>query len=112
MYTGTKSRKAYGNLAAIQIGFLIEKGALTWSDTATAANGRDKGAFTIHADKLLPAIDELMTLVAGIKSRGDTKAAAELFAKYVDTDKVVPHGKIAERFLRFPKASFVYAVTM
>ncbi len=112
MYSGTKSRKAYGNLAAIQIGFLIEKGALTWDDKATAANGHDKGAFTVHADKLIPAIDELMTVVAGIKARGDTKLAAELFAKYVDSDKIVPHGKIAERFLRFPKASFVYAVAM
>lgn len=112
MYTGTKSRKAYGNLAAIQIGFLIEKGALTWDDKATAANGKDKGAFTIHADKLVSAIDELMTLVAGIKARGDKPAAEALFAKYVDSDQRVPHAKIVERFLRFPKSSFVYAVTM
>ena len=112
MYTGTKSRKAYGNLAAVQIGFLIEKGALTWSDSAMAANGKDKGAFTIHPEKMVAVVDELMTLVAGIKSRGDTRAAQELFAKYVDSDKYVPHAKIAERFLRFPKASFVYSVSM
>ena len=112
MYTGTQSRKAYGNLAAIQIGYLIDKGALTWDSKATAANGHDKGAFTIHADKLIPVIDELMTLVAGIKARGDTKAAAELFAKYVDSDAIVPHKVIAERFLRFPKASFVYSVAL
>jgi hypothetical protein len=52
----------------------------------------------------------MMKTVAGIKARGDVKGAQELFAKYVDSSTVVPHAIIAERFLRFPKASFVYAV--
>jgi hypothetical protein len=37
MYTGDKSRKAYGNLAAIHIGYLLDKGALTWDANAMAA---------------------------------------------------------------------------
>lgn len=110
MYTGTKTRKTYGNVAAIQIGFLIDHGALTWDPHATAANGRDQGALTIHPDKLVAACDEMMKTVAGIKARGDVKAATELFAKYVDAGTVVPHAIVAERFLRFPKASFVYSV--
>ena len=80
MYTGTGERKTYRNLAAIQIGFLIEKGALTWDDKAVAANGTDHGAFTIHPDKLVPAVQDMMKLVAGIKARGD-KAAAEQLSK-------------------------------
>jgi len=111
MYTGTKTRKTYGNVAAIQIGYLLDHGALTWDPHATAANGRDQGALTIHPDKLVAACDEMMKTVAGIKARGDVKAATELFAKYVDASTVVPHAVIAERFLRFPKASFVYSVT-
>jgi hypothetical protein len=112
MYTGTGERKTYSNLAAIQIGILIEKGALTWDDKTVAANGTDHGAFTIHPDKLVPAVQDMMKLVAGIKARGD-KAAADLLSKtYVESDKVVPHKVIAERFLRFPKASFVYAVKL
>jgi hypothetical protein len=110
MYTGTKTRKTYGNVAAIQIGYLLDKGALTWDPHAQAANGRDQGAFTVHLDKLVAACDDMMKTVAGIKARGDVKAAQELFAKYVDASAVVPHAIIAERFLRFPKASFVYAV--
>ncbi|HEU0033101.1 MAG TPA: hypothetical protein VFQ53_20855 [Kofleriaceae bacterium] len=111
MYDGDGKRKTYSQLAAIQIGFLIEKGALTWDPKATAANGKDTGAFTLHMDKLVPVVDEMMRLVAGIKARGDAAAANALLAKYVD-GTVVPHATIKERFLRFPKASFVYALAM
>ncbi len=110
MYTGSHQPKTYSNLAAIQIGFLIEHGALTWDANAKAANGTDTGAFTIHADKLVATIDEMMKLVAGIKARGDVAAAKALFDKYVDGSAIVPHKLISERFLRFPKPSFVYAV--
>jgi hypothetical protein len=111
MYTGDKSRKAYGNLAAIHIGYLIDKGALTWDATKPAANGTDKGAFTIHADKLAPAADAMMQEFAGIKARGDRAAAEKLIARYVDSETVVPHKLIAERFLRQAKPSFVYSVS-
>jgi len=110
MYTGDHSRKAYGNLAAIQIGYLIDKGALTWDANAMAANGTDKGAYTVHADKLVGVAQELMKEVAGIKSRGDKAAAEKLIARYVDAETVVPHKIISERFLRHPKPSFVYSV--
>ena len=112
MYTGEKQRKPYGNLAAIQIGYLIDHGALTWDANATAANGTDKGAFTIHADKLVPVAKEMMKDIAGIKARGDKAAAEALIAKYVDAETVVPHKLISERFLRHPKPSFVYSVAL
>src|SRR5262245_62574107 len=64
MYTGAKERKTYGNLAAIQVGILIDKGALTWNAKARAANGKDTGAFTVHADKLVPVVEDMMKLVA------------------------------------------------
>jgi hypothetical protein len=112
MYTGDKQRKAYGNLAAVQIGYMIDKGALTWDANATAANGTDKGAFTIHADKLVAVANELMKEVAGIKARGDKAAAEKLIARYVDAETVVPHKTISERVLRHPKPSFVYSVLL
>jgi hypothetical protein len=111
MYTGTGERKTYSNVAAIQIGFLLDKGALTWDPKATAGNGTDKGALIIHSDKLVPAVNEMMKVVAGIKSRGDKKAADALAKKYVDGPRV-PHAIISERFQRFPKASFVYSVRL
>jgi hypothetical protein len=61
---------------------------------------------------LIPVIEDMMKRVAGIKARGDRKAAELLLKKYVDGSKVVPHALIRERFLRHPKASFVYSVTM
>jgi hypothetical protein len=112
MYAAGGSRKAYSNLAAIQLGFLIEHGALAWDPAAKAANGSDTGAFAIDRDKLVPAIDAMTTLVTGIKARGDRKAAEELLKKYVDSSEVVPHAMIAERFLRHPKMSFVYSVAL
>lgn len=112
MYTGDKQRKAYGNLAAIHIGSLIDKGALTWDANKVAANGTDKGAFTIHADKLNAAADAMMKEFGGIKARGDKAAAEKLIARYVDSEEVVPHKLITERFLRQGKASFVYSVRL
>ena len=53
----------------------------------------------------------MMKVVAGIKARGDKKAAEALAKKYVDGTRV-PHKIISERFLRFPKASFVYSVRL
>jgi hypothetical protein len=109
MYTGAGDRKAYSQLAAVQIGILIDEGALVWDDKATAGNGKDQGAYHIVWDKLVPAIDTMMTKVAQVKAKGDKKGAEALATRYVDGD-VVPQKLIAERFLRFPKASFVFAV--
>ncbi len=109
MYTDSGQRKPYSQLSAIQVGFFMEKGALVFDETAKAANGTDVGAFVIDHAKLPSAIDELMGIVGQIKGTGDRKAAEAIAEKYVD-GKVVPMGVITERILRFPKASFVYAV--
>lgn len=112
MYTGSGERKTYSNLAAIQIGTLIEKGALTWDPKAKAANNTDTGAFTLHVDKMVPVVDDMMKMAAGIKARGDRAAADALIKKFVDSSDIVPHETIKERFLRHPKASFVYSVKL
>jgi len=110
MKDGDGNRKAYSNLAAIQVGFLIDKGVLVWNAQAKAANGKDTGAFTLDMKKMVAAVDEMMKVVGGIKARGDKAAAEALIAKYPD-GKIVPHDVITERFLRFPKASFVYSLS-
>ncbi|HEY5933507.1 MAG TPA: hypothetical protein VIU61_02660, partial [Kofleriaceae bacterium] len=111
MKDGDGNRKAYSNLAAIQVGFLIEKGVLVWDAKKPAANGKDTGAFTLDSTKLVAAVDEMMKLVGGIKARGDKAAAEQLITKYSD-GTVVPHATIQERFLRFPKPSFVYSLSL
>ena len=116
MYTEAHGRKAYSQLAAVQIGFLMGEGAVTWDAFAEAANGSDKGAFTIDFDKLVPAIDKMMTVVGGIKAKNDSAAALALVAKYVDAGAdgktVVPQAIITERELRIPKPAFVYGVEL
>jgi len=101
MYSAGHKRKTYGQVAAIQIGMLIDHGALTKNADGTLA---------IHGDKLVAAVDDMLKAVAGIKARGDKAGAEALVAKYVDDSKVVPHETISERFLKFPKASFVYSL--
>jgi hypothetical protein len=111
MKDGDGNRKAYSNLAAIQVGYLIENGVLVWDPKKPAANGKDTGAFTLDGKKLVAAVDEMMKLVGGIKARADKAAAEQLIAKYSD-GTVVPHATIQERFLRFPKPSFVYSLSL
>lgn len=111
MYTPDGHRKAYSQLAAIQIGYLMDQGAIHWDDKAKAANGKDTGAFVVDFDKLPAATTKLMKLVATIKAKNDKKGAEALAKKYVD-GQVVPQKAIAKRFLRFPKTSFVYSIDM
>jgi hypothetical protein len=112
MYTASHERQPYPQLAAIQLGTLTDAGALTWDPNATAANGADKGAYTIHLDKMVAACDAMMKTVAGIKGRGDKKAIEALLGKYVDSSNVVPHAAIEERWAREPRVSLVYSLAM
>lgn len=103
--------KPYSQLAAIQLGFLMDAGAITFDPNAPAANGTDKGAFTIDLDKMPAAAEKLMATIGAIKAKGDRAAAEALAKKYVD-GPTVPQKVIAERMLRFPRQSLVYAVDL
>jgi len=108
VHSGTDD-EAYAQLAAIQVGFLLDEGALVFDPGAAAANGTDKGAFALRFEKLAPAFEKLMKVVATIKATTDKAAASALIARYVD-GTVVPQKLIAERELRFPQTSYVYGV--
>jgi hypothetical protein len=107
----TTGDEAYAQLAAIQLGFLLGDGVLAFDPSARAANGVDKGAFVVHFGNLPASIEKLMALVGGIKARADRAGADALVQKYVDGE-VVPQKLIAERVLRFPQATLVYAVDL
>ena len=109
MYTPTGRRRAYSQLAAIQVGFLMEQGAIRWDPEASAANGEDTGAFAIDFDAMPDATRALMTRVMSIKASGDRAGAEQLAAQYVDGE-VVPQSIIVERYARSPRASFVYSI--
>lgn len=109
MYTPSGWRKPYSQLAAIQVGYLMNAGALRFDAEAEAANGEDRGAFAIDFERLPEAIDAMMRDVMRIKGAGDAEAANALAERYVDGD-AVPMALITERFRRQPRASFVFAV--
>jgi hypothetical protein len=110
MYTDTHAGKPYGQLAAIQVGFLLDEEAVTFDPSAPAADG-SVGAFTIHFDKMPAAIEKMMRVVGQLKAKNDRQAASALVARYVDGPRV-PQRLIAERELRYPRQSLVYAVRL
>ncbi len=112
MYTGSGAPKAYSQLAAIQLGTLHAAGVLTWRADVTAANGTDRGCFDVDLKTWAPAVDKLAVRVLRAKARADKQDALAMKAAYVD-DKgawAALRGTIAERWLRAPRASFVYAI--
>ena len=112
MYTPEGKPQAYSQLASIQMGTLFKNGALAWNAAALAANGKDKGCFRVDLAKWNGVVDELAKVVMGVKGRGDKALADQLVADFVDDtgDWSKLRETIRERWLRLPKASFVYAV--
>ena len=104
--------KAYSQLAAIQMGYLNQRGVLQWKATEKAANGSDTGCFDVDLAKWPAAVDDMSRLAFGIKSRGDRVLAEKTRDEWV-TDGTAwagLRGVIQERWLRAPKASFVYSI--
>jgi hypothetical protein len=118
MWTPTGNRKAYSQLAAIQLGFLIDQGALRWDPEAMAADGVHRGALSIDLSRMPAASTALMEAVMRIKATADRDAAVALADRYVgaapDADlsaTVVPHATIVERWSGgFPQTTFVFEI--
>jgi hypothetical protein len=103
MFTPGGQVQPYSQLAAVQIGFFSEEGALTFKD----------GKFDINYEKLPAAVEKLMKRVGQIKAKGDAKAGQELVDRFVKGKgrDQVHQAHIAKELLRWPKATFVYSVT-
>lgn len=114
MRTAEGKAKPYPQLAAVQVGRLLAAGALRWDAEALAANGNDKGCLDVDPAKLPTAIAALATDVLAIKAKGDVRGGSRLLAPWVDdSGKIGPlRATIRERWLRAPKASFVYSVAL
>jgi hypothetical protein len=112
MYDQDKKPEPYSQLAAIQVGFLMDEGVIAWNAGEKAANGTDQGCFTVKLDAYPAATKKLMGVVAHIKGAGDRKAAEALVQKYVDAPGAFADVRktITERWLRQPKATFVYSI--
>ena len=113
MYDAQGKAKPYSQLAAIQLGFLLKEKAAVWLPNELAANKQDKGCMNIDVSKFAKVVPKLAKVTVGLKARGDTKVAAQLKADYIDSKaSKVLQATIAERWLRAPKASFVYSVKL
>ncbi|WP_437563959.1 hypothetical protein [Sorangium sp. So ce542] len=114
MYTADGEPRPYGQLAAIQLGSLLDAGALGFYRGEAAANGADMGCFSIQADKLPAAAEALARTVLGIKARGDKAAAQRLRDDYVEKEGAwkALRGVIEERMQRVPLGSLVYAIEL
>ena len=111
MYTPSGQRKAYSQLSAIQLGFLLDEGAVRFDPDALAADGTHRGAFSIDVARFPAAAERLMAQVMRIKATGDRAAAEALATRYVDGDRV-PHALVVERYRGFPQVSFVYSLSL
>jgi len=109
MWTARKERKAYSQLAAIQLGLLLKEKAVTFHPDGAAANGKDRGTFRIDFAKMHPTLVKMAREIGQIKAQGDKKKAEDLTREYVDGNAKL-RDMITERYLRYPKQSFVYSV--
>jgi len=102
MFTPGGNVKSYSQLAAVQIGYFIEQGALTYK----------RGRFTINFKKLPGAVDKLTKKVGLIKATGNRTAARKLIDRYVKgkSSKLVRMKRIRKVVLKYPKATFLYSV--
>src|SRR5690606_29026727 len=114
MYTADGTPRNYSQLAAMQLGALMKAGAISWHAAQPAANGTDQGCMEIDFDALPAAIEAFETTVLQIKAKGDKKGAEQLKAQFVDAKDEFANVKdtIAERWLRAPRASFVYSIKL
>jgi hypothetical protein len=114
MYAADGTPRNYSQLAAMQIGWFLQSGALSWRAEEMAANGQDQGCVEVDFATLPAAIKSLETTVLQIKGAGDKARAEKLKAQFVDgkDDFAKLRQTIAERWLRAPRASFVYSVAM
>jgi len=105
--------KAYSQLSAIQLGMLMDDGAVVWRDDAPAANGADRGCFEVDWGRFDASVEAMAREVFGLKARNDKDAASGLVARYVDGREATStqlFEVIAERCLRTPSPAYVYAI--
>ncbi|MDP3236076.1 MAG: hypothetical protein Q8N26_25030 [Myxococcales bacterium] len=112
MYTADNKPRNYSHLASIQLGTLMKAGAVVFKPDEKTANGADVGCFDIDFAKWKPAVDVLAKRVLMAKGKGDKKDAEAMVAEFVDAkdEWAKKRELITERWLRAPKATFVYSV--
>lgn len=104
MTTGDGSPRTYSQLAAIQIRWLMDDGAITMRD----------GKFDLHFDKFHATSTRLLTEVTRIQTLGDADAATRMRQDVVDGDgyKLIHAKQVYDLLQKYPTASFDLQITM
>jgi hypothetical protein len=112
MYSADGKGRPYSQLASIQLGTLNKAGVLAWKADEKAANGTDQGCFEVDIAKWKPTIAALELRVVKAKGTGNKADAEKMKAEFVDGQGEWKKLRdvISQRWLRAPKASFVYSV--
>ncbi|MEM7676555.1 MAG: hypothetical protein AAF449_11180, partial [Myxococcota bacterium] len=105
-------RRVHGHAGALQLGALIEGGALEWRPNENTAAGHDRGCFSMNVERYSTSTESLVATAVKVKASGDRQAAEALLSKYVDKGDKALFDTIMARGRRQPKASFVYSVRM
>ncbi|PIE17397.1 MAG: hypothetical protein CSA65_09045 [Proteobacteria bacterium] len=102
METGAGQPAPYSRLAAVQVGWLLDEGGLSYH----------RGKWTVHFDKVPKAIEKLMKKVGQIKATGDRKAGEALIQRYISDNALerLRYSSLRCVLLKYPKAAFDYAV--
>ncbi|MFL5320345.1 MAG: hypothetical protein ACJ790_11865 [Myxococcaceae bacterium] len=112
MYDAEGHPRNYSHLASIELGTAFKDGALFWKPQEKAANGTDTGCFEVDLPKWKTSVTALEKRVLAAKGKGDKKDAEKMKADFVDAKDAWAQMRdvIQERWLRAPKATFVYSV--
>lgn len=98
------SKSPYSRLAAVQVGFLTEKGALSYND--------ESKQWSIDFEKMPAAVSELMKKVGKLYASGDANGTEEMFLYYMkgDGEKLLHRDRIVEVSGPMPSVVFEYEI--
>jgi hypothetical protein len=92
--------------SAIQLGMLVDLGAIVWDPRATTADGRS-GALVIDFTRLADAQTEIARRLVHVVMTSDWPALQELVARYIE-GSILPREMLEQRFgpQRYPRRVF------
>ncbi len=111
LYDGEHHDKPYGQLAAVQLGTALHTGALSWNAAQLAANGKDQGCLELTVPTWRKTVEGLAKRVLRAKSTGNRADAEAMKAEFVDDHDdawATVRSELVARWLRAPKATYVY----
>lgn len=109
LYFPGGARRTYGQAAVLQIGLLVEAGALRWDPSLTSADGNHAGAFHVDLAALPRATADVARRARALASAPEGPELEALISRYVDGDGL-PLAELRARVEDVPSTTFVYTL--